>query len=193
MKYKEIAFYETKAWKAYYNKNIGSMIMNVTKTVNQLYSLSKLNTLKLAKLYSKAAKQFGTIDKDAAPEAYYQTVLPLLEQAYIFLKKVSKSNWEAPTVAKADLDWMVARRKTETANPEHVGHLMAIYYQTIFGDHSDIHFKKAGYLRSIAARYRDLAFERWEGMTDSDWDMVQSMLTKAYFELENGIQEKITA
>lgn len=170
---------ETKAWKAYYEKNFEMLFSSLEKIFEIQFALSPLQAREVAIHYAKAAAVFGNLSSDTPRTDYQRLVLPLLVSAYALLNSYFPMK-DYERAAKFDLEWWVDRRDPETNLPVIVGSSMAKMYAAMDLDANIKLLEKAAYLRAAAGQYRDLAQHTWGGMTSQDWAIVQQILLSGY-------------
>jgi hypothetical protein len=136
--------------------------------------------------YAQAAEAFAVMPQNTSVKMYNEKILPFLVEAYGTLNKFFPLQ-NLKESAKYDLVWWVKRRDSKTSNPMLVGEAMAKMYVGIFGKKGMKYFERAAYLRSVAGQYRDLAHDNWQGVTDNDWEYIETLLVKSYYELSLGM------
>lgn len=184
----QVAREETAAWKDYYNDDITGLIQHLSHLVIVQFRLNQLTAWKtvIPELVT-AATLFKSIPDTTSPDVYVSKVLPHLEVAYQGIRDALQGQWDPHQAAQDELDWWLARRQQKIADPEIVGKKIAKLYRLIYGSYDHDHFSRAGYLRAVAARYRDLSEKAWKYVEDEDWTIIENILEHSYKELLLGI------
>ncbi len=185
----QLAEAETGAWKSYYAKDELTLIRSLLKMISLQFPNQNQKDLDIiAYKFNMAILEFGALPHQTTTQSEYEKkILPSLIDGYQTLKKATGAAWDPKKVAELDLAWWIARRQPESKSDEHVGKIIAQYYSAIYGNRDDSHFERAAFLRAAAARYRDLC-TLWNRVTDSDWQIVQTLLKASYTELLLGIK-----
>lgn len=188
----QVAKEETAAWKDYYNSDITGMVQHISQLVIVQFRLNNLTawTSVIPKLI-EAAREFKNLPHTTTSEEYDQKVLPYLVEAYDAIRVSMNGHWDAHQAAKDELTWWIYRRSKNMSNPEIVGNKIADLYKLIYGSHDDHHFQKSGYLRAVAARFRDMSQDRWHRVEESDWIIIEHILSESYKELLMGIKNNV--
>lgn len=170
-----IAQAETKMWQAYYTRDMETLGLQLVAILREQFGLSYVTAALSGEELAKAAALFAR-----SKDGYDQNVLPILESAYGRIHAATGGSWEAKKVARAELDWWVARRTPEQNSAENVGAIIAREYAFLYG-HSNPEIAQAGLLRAQAAVLRD------QGGQNADWPKIQSMLGESYRLLIQGV------
>lgn len=165
---RKIAAAETRMWRAYYAHDTRTMGLELIGLLRNQFGLTLQEALEVGEPLGRAAMAFGESDNDCEVR-----VLPHLETAYSALKRITKRSFDAQAVARAELDWWVARRTPGRDGAEEVGHRIAALYAVLYGSERD-GFEEAGILRAEAAILRD------KGGEDCDWEKVEKLLRQSY-------------
>jgi hypothetical protein len=184
----EIAKEEVAAWKDYYDNDVTGLIQHLSHLVIVEFRLNQLTawTTVIPQLITAAAT-FKNVPHSAPKETYEKEVLPHLEDAYLAIKNALNGQWDANKAAQLELEWWLYRRESHLSSPEIVGEKIANLYELIYGENDEDHFNKAGYLRAVAARYRDLCQQMRGKLEDSDWQIIENILENSYKEMALGI------
>lgn len=190
LNYKEIADAEVKAWQAYYQVNSDLLLERTGVLLSEQYHMQNKDAIhQVAKEFFTAYHKFATIPQNSAEEAYQKEVLPLVVKAYQSLKGIINAPWDAVDAANADLSWWIARRQDKLKDPELVGKRIELFYSILYGAEDKEGFlSRAGYLRALAARYRDLCHDQWGGVNDEDWKIIHSLLKESYLNLDKHLK-----
>jgi len=185
----QIAKEEVAAWKDYYNDDTTGLIQHLSHLVIVEFRLNRMTawTSVIPELI-KASTIFKHLPSNSSESTYESEVLPHLEKAYEAIHQAWNASWDPKIAAKDELDWWIYRRQQKTVNPEIVGKKITDLYLLIYGNHDDHHFERAGYLRAVAARYRDLCQESWKHVSDLDWNIIENILEQSYKEVLSGIE-----
>lgn len=185
----QVAKEEVAAWQDYYNDDITGLVQHLSHLVIIEFRLSQLQAWKtvIPELII-AARQFKSLPEDTPKETYNSQVLPHLVAAYQGIHEAMKGSWDPHQAAQDELDWWIYRRQFKKANPEIVGKKITELYQLLYGNQDQHHFSRAGYLRAVAARYRDLSQKVWMLVEDADWAIIENILELSYQEMLLGIQ-----
>ncbi len=187
--YEKLAKAEIASWKAYYKKDKIAILTHLMEMFELQFAIN--NTLELSALtyqFASAALEFSSLSFNTPEEDYQQKVLPKLSAAYESLKKAIGAEKNKKKVAEKEMKWWMARRFDETNRQEDVGEKMAELFSEIYGYDDNDHFKRAGYLRASAARYRDLCHRKWGEIEAFDWDIIETILSLCYKEVNKGIK-----
>jgi hypothetical protein len=168
-----IAAAETRMWKAYYNRNIQELGLEMIDVLQEQFHLSGSDAIAVAADLSSASLAF-----QSTKDEYPTQALLGLKSAYMRLKSLTNGTWDAEAAARAELEWWVKRRTPGHNSPEEVGRSIANLYKVLYGK-SNKDIERAGLLRARAANIRD---------TRSDWTKVQNLLQESYRALIRGIQ-----
>jgi hypothetical protein len=172
-----IAAAEGRIWRAYYEKNLQRVGLELIDLLVGQFHLSPTDAFAVAVDLSSAVQAFQTTRSD-----YEAQVLPGLKSAYGRLKVLTNGTWDAEKAAQAELEWWVKRRTPGHNSPEEVGRSIAKLYKTLYG-RSNANIDRAGHLRAKAARIRD---------TNRDWPTVDKLLQESYRVLIRGIDDSRT-
>lgn len=185
----QVAQEEVAAWKDYYDNDIMSLIQHLSHLVIVEFRLNQLTawTTVIPEL-TIAATIFKNLPHTSSQYTYEQSVLPHLTKAYEGIKEAWHASWDPQQAAKDELDWWIYRRDIKTLDPEIVGKKIADLYQLLYGQKDDKHFVRAGYLRAVAARYRDVCQSVWQQVQETDWMIIANILEQSYKEMLAGIQ-----
>ncbi len=171
-----VAKSETRMWQCYYAGKGAEMAMEMVFILREQMGASFRTAAAVVEPMARGAMAFANATGD-----YERDVLPKLEEAYARLAKACGKNWNARELAKAEMDWWVARRNPDTRDPEIVGAKIAHLYALIYGQ-TNPQIERAGLLRAQAADLRDA------GGPDADWPTIEKMLLDSYTALHAGIQ-----
>lgn len=185
----QVAKEEVAAWKDYYDNDVTGLVQHLSHLVIIEFRLNQITAWKtvIPELIA-AAEIFKNLAENTSQDVYDSKVLPHLEIAYEAIREALHGQWDPHQAAKDELDWWVYRRQQKTSNPEVVGKKIADLYQLIYGKNDHHHFVRAGYLRAVAARYRDLSQKDWNRIEDDDWIIIENILEQSYKELVLGIE-----
>lgn len=185
----QVAKEEAAAWKDYYANDITGLVQHLSHLVIIEFRLNQLSAWEtVVPELVAAATIFKNLPETTPRNVYDQDVLPHLEVAYQAIREALHGQWDPHKAAQGELDWWISRRQQNTINPEVVGRKIADLYQLIYGGQDQQHFERAGYLRAVAARYRDLTQKSWKPIEDTDWTIIENILEQSYKELLLGIQ-----
>ncbi len=185
-----LAEHEVETWKAYYKKDVAAVRKHMTQMLKLQYDIETEETsLKVSSEFASVIGKFAHMSQEASDKDYKTEILPGLIQAYTVLKQKIEASWSPEKVAEADLTWWRERRREKTSDVRIVGKSIAHLYELLYGKEGKQSFEKAGYLKAIAAQYRDQCQDQWEGAQDSDWLQIQSFLQRSYEELSAGIKK----
>jgi hypothetical protein len=185
----QVAKEEVAAWKDYYADDILGLTQHLSHLAIVEFRINKLTawTTVIPQL-TEAAKLFKELPHSTTQETYDTTVLPHLTKAYSAIKESLKGTWDPREAAKDELDWWIYRRENEAQDPEIVGKKIADLYRLIYGAQDENHFGRAGYLRAIAGKYRDMCQQLWHHVEETDWTIIEGLLEKSYEEVVMGIK-----
>jgi hypothetical protein len=185
----QVAKEEVAAWKDYYDNDITGLTQHLSHLIIIEFRLNQMTAWKtvLPELLT-AATLFKNLPQNTSQETYNNIVLPHLVNAYQGIRDGLQGSWDPHEAAKDELDWWVYRRQQKMANPEIVGQKITALYKLIYGQDPKNHFARAGYLRAVAARYRDLSQNAWHQIEETDWSIIENILELSYKELLMGIQ-----
>lgn len=189
----QVAKEEAAAWRDYYNNDITGLVQHLSHLVIIEFRLNQVSawTTVIPELMH-AAVIFKNIPVNSTTETYENLVLPHLEVAYQGIREALQGNWDPHQAAQDELNWWLSRRIKETADPEIVGKKIAALYRLLYGEYDRQHFARAGYLRAVAARYRDLSQKAWNQVEEGDWVIIENILEQSYKELLLGIKNNTT-
>lgn len=185
----QVAKEEAAAWRGYYNNDIAGLVQHLSHLVIIEFRLNQMTAWQtvIPELIAAAAI-FKNLPEDTSQDTYNSKVLPHLENAYQSIHDALHAKWDPHQAAQDELDWWVYRHRQKTENPEIVGKKIEQLYLLIYGNHDQGHFARAGYLRAVAARYRDLVQAAAGHLEEADWGIIESILELSYKELLLGIQ-----
>lgn len=172
---------ETRAWQDYYEQEQDKVYADLVTMLILQYNLIHSEAVVVANDYSVAVAIFAKLPQDSSSTTYEKQVLPFLLGSYASLNEYCKlENYK--DAAKYELAWWMQRRNAKTSDPATVGHTMAKMFAAIYGEEEENKqaYERAGYLRAIAAQYRDLSHDNWQGNQAEDWDTIEQMLFHAY-------------
>ncbi len=170
-----IAEAETRMWQAYYTRDMQTLGLQLVSILREQFGLSYVTAALAGEELAKAAAVFAR-----SREGYDQSVLPILESAYGRIHDAAGGDWNPKAVARAELDWWVARRTPGQDSAENVGRIIAGEYALLYG-RTNPDIEEAGRLRAEAAALRD------GGGQNADWPKIQSMLEDSYRVLIQGV------
>jgi len=172
-----LAAAETRMWQAYYGQlpqvSLGRELLALLR---EQFGLSYRSAYKVARELASATLKFRETRDD-----YEAAVLPDLVKAYTTLRDATDGDWNPEDVARAELEWWVARRTPGLRSPEQVGASIAKEYALFYG-RSNPDIDQAGLLRAQAAALRD------QSGPNTDWSRIQEMLTESYGALARGVR-----
>ena len=96
--------------------------------------------------------------------------------AYELIRESTDGEFDAESVARAELAWWVARRDRQQNSAENAGKLIARLYAELYSRTNE-GVERAGLLRAQAAVLRD------QGGINADWQMIEQLLIESYREL----------
>ena len=166
---------ELDMWQAYYAHENFRLFGDLLTTLREQYGYSWARASLGGFYLARAARTFG----DA--RSGYERVLPDLEYAYAMVKGQSGAAFDPAAVARAELNWWVARRVPGQDNPENVGRLIAVENALLF-EVPIARVLEASTLRARAGRLRD------EGGAAADWRVVSQLLHQSYEQLHAAVQ-----
>lgn len=185
----QVAKEEVAAWKDYYDNDFMGLVQHLSHLVIIEFRMNQVTAWKtVVPELIAAATIFKSLPETTSQDIYDSKVLPHLENAYEGIREALHGQWDPHQAAKKELAWWIDRRRQATSSPEIVGRKIADLYQLIYGNQDDRHFVRAGYLRAVAARYRDLTQNEWHPVEDTDWVIIENILEQCYQELLLGIQ-----
>jgi len=172
---------ETRMWQLYYgNVSRAAMGMQLLRLMRAQFGLSYRTSILVAEDVAAATLEFHGAREESE---YENKVLPNLIHGYTRLCRAVNGTWDPEEVARAELDWWVARRTPGRSDPQIVGQAIAHEYSLVYGKDNE-HVQRAGFLRAKAARQRDDTAGQ-----GPDWKEISAMLRESYSELLRGISE----
>ncbi len=162
-----LADLELEMWQAYYRKERLRLFRLLVITLREQYRYSWARAGQAAFHLARAAATFGDARGD------YESVLPDLERAYAIARDWSSAGFDPSQVARAELEWWVARRDPARNSPASVGALIAHEYALLYGVPQE-RVAEAGRLRAEAGALRDA------GGAQADWPEVARLLRESY-------------
>lgn len=169
-----VASLEREMWQAYYQKQKPRLFGLLVVTLREQYRYTWARAAQAAFHLARAAAWFG----DA--RGGYERVVPDLEAAYTIARDWSSSDFDPAEVARAELDWWVARRDPARRSPANVGRLIAQEYALLYSVPRE-RVAEAGRLRAEAGALRDA------GAAQPDWAEVERLLRESYRSLRAGV------
>ena len=161
-------------WQAYYGKERARLFALLVTMLREQYHYSwAVATIEGFHL-ARAAAAFGDLTSN------YDSVLPDLEAAYATARWWLRADFEPAAVARAELDWWVARRIPGRNGPEHVGELIADEYGLLYEMPRNL-FVTSAQLRAEAAALRDAE------ATSPDWTTIGRLLQESYADLRQAL------
>jgi hypothetical protein len=161
---------ELRMWQAYYSKEKTRLFGLLVTMLHEQYHYSWATATVEGFHLARAAADFGDA-KD-----HYDAVLPDLEAAYATAKNWLHAGFDPRAVARAELDWWVARRIPGRNSPLQVGSLMADEYALLY-ETSRERVLRAAILRAEAAALRD------QQAAQPDWETIGALLKRSYRDL----------
>jgi len=165
-----LANLELRMWQAYYAKDRVRLFLLLVTMLHEQYRYSWAIATREAFHLARAAATFGDI------RDHYDVVLPDLEAAYATADWWLDAQFDARSVARAELAWWVARRVPGQNSAAQVGHLMAEEYALLY-ETSVERVEPAALLRATAGKLRD------DEAAHPDWDRIGRLLDQSYHEL----------
>jgi hypothetical protein len=165
-----LADLEVRMWQAYYAKERARLFTLLVTMLREQYRYSWATASIEAFHLARAAATFGDLTGN------YDVVLPDLEAAYERARSWTDAGFDARAVARAELQWWVARRMPGQNSPEQVGRLIADEYALLY-ETSPERVGAAALLRARAAAMRDAQAEH------PDWPAIARLLRASYDEL----------
>ncbi|MEP7310182.1 MAG: hypothetical protein ABJA98_32145 [Acidobacteriota bacterium] len=166
---------ELDMWQAYYAHENVRLFGDLLTTLREQYGYSWARASLGGFYLARAARTFG----DA--RSGYERVLPDLERAYAMVKGRSGAAFDPAAVARAELNWWVARRVPGQDDAENVGRLIAAENALLFEVPIE-RVLEASTLRARAGRLRD------EGGAEAEWRVVSQLLHQSYEQLHAAVQ-----
>jgi hypothetical protein len=161
-------------WQAYYRKEkprLFALLVTLLHEQNR-YPWSKATVAGFH--LARAAAVFGDARGD------YDRVLPDLARAYAIARDWTGSGFDPGQVARAELDWWVARRTPGQNAPSQVGALIAEEYARLYEVPREA-VAHAAALRAEAAALRDRGGEK------ADWKTISALLHDSYRALRTAL------
>ena len=161
---------ELRMWQASYAQEKTRLFGLLATTLHEQYHYSWATATVEGFHLARAAATFADAkDHDDA-------VLPDLEAAYTTAKNWLRAGFDPRAVARAELDWWVARRVPGRNSPLQVGSLIADEYALLYETSRD-RVLRAAFLRAEAAALRD------EQSGQPDWETIGALLKRSYRDL----------
>lgn len=180
----KIAIAETAMWQSYYAKDYLAVWRNIVLLLTEQFQLSPIQSIWVGGSAARAAEIFSKMPAKTTRAEYDRAVLPSLLLFYTQLKVVLRESWDPLSIARAELDWWVARRTPGQNSPEQVGTRIAHLYAQLYGK-TNRDIETAGYLRAKAADMRDRQSRRGR----IRWLDIQHVLEASYATLLRGIDQ----
>jgi hypothetical protein len=165
-----LADLEVRMWQAYYSKEKVRLFALLVTMLHEQYHYSWATAAREAFHLARAAATFGDL------RGNYEVVLPDLEAAYATARAWLHAGFDPRAVARAELNWWVARRIPGQNSPEQVGRLMAEEYALLY-ETSRVRVATAALLRAQAGAMRDAE------AANPDWDAIGRLLQQSYRDL----------
>jgi hypothetical protein len=162
-----VASLEREMWEAYYRKQKLRLFSLLVVTLREQYRYTWARAAQAGFHLARAAAWFGDARGD------YERVVPDLQAAYTIARDWSSSDFDPAEVARAELDWWVARRDPERRSLANVGTLIAQEYALLYSVPRE-RVAEAGRLRAEAGALRDA------GAAQPDWAEVERLLRESY-------------
>jgi hypothetical protein len=172
----KVAQAEARMWRAYYAGSQQELGRHVAELVRNQFGISMSRSIEIGRHLAIAAIKFSGTHRN-----YDTIVLPDLVDAYTRIRDVSRLSFDPEEVARAELEWWVARRTPGANSVQSVGARIADLYEKMYG-RRPASFDTAGMLRAQAAQLRDT------GGTNPDWPQIENLLKQSYRELEKGLK-----
>lgn len=173
---------EVRMWQFYYSENRIALMREISLLLSQQFHLSVVDTLTVGYALSQAALKFANMPAGSSVSQFEHHVLPQLEQFYRVLKQKTGANWSAKTVANAELNWWLVRRKPGRQRTQRTADALSHLYAALFGQ-SNRCLLQAAQLRARAAALRDS--QQTRGAVD--WLQVKALLHQSYQRLFRGV------
>ncbi len=172
-----VASYELEMWKAAKGHSELSIFLNSVMMLRDVHRLTWFRAVQDAYSASRALNGFVFLT------AKYERVLPDLEAALEVEKAAKQLNFDAPAVARMQLNWMVAPRLT-TANDNDTGHIAALMAEE-YGPR----FRLRPDQVYAATAPRAEAYKMWiTSGTDPDYATIGKLLVESYRALQLTLQ-----
>ncbi len=169
----KLATLETQSWQAQQQQQTKRLSKLVEKQFEILYQLPKADLVRVTKPYLSAKTEFASDQHEQA------TVLPKLISSYRELKQINQQAWDATRVAKAEFELWQSQSNSATKTAELATRQQQLY-QLLYPTHSLPQLKKAAYLKTVAADYRDQLQAMAEPTSKQDWQHISLLLRLAY-------------
>ena len=165
-----MASLELRMWQAYYAKHNARLFGLLVTMLHEQYHYSWATAAVEAFHLARAARTFGNAT------GHYDAVLPDLEAAYSRARRWTHAGFDPRAVARAELNWWVARRIPGLNSPLQVGSLIADEYALLYETPRE-RVLRAAYLRAEAAALRDAH------ASQPDWETIGALLDRSYRDL----------
>ena len=162
-----LADLEVDMWRAYYEKEKVALFKSLLIALREQFRYPWAKSARAGYHLAKAASDFGKASGN------YERVLPDLQIAYTISREWTGANFDPAQVARAELDWWVARREPSQRDPANVGRLISVVYAKFY-EVPEEKVKEAGLLRARAADLRD------RGGVNPNWGEVSRLLHESY-------------
>lgn len=169
-----LAALEVGMWRSYYRRENVALFRGLVIALREQFRYPWAKATRAALALASAASAFAEAKGD------YQRVLPALERAYTIARDWTGAGFDPAQVARAELDWWVARRDPAQHDPENVGRLIGVLYARFY-QVPEARVREAGLLRARAAHRRD------RDAGSPDWDEIDRLLRASYRSLHAAV------
>jgi hypothetical protein len=165
---------EVGMWQAYYRKEKLRLFRLLVVMLREQNRYTWTRAGRAGFHLARAAATFG----DA--RGGYERVLPDLERAYAMAREWTSAGFDPARVARAELEWWVARREPGRNSAASVGGLIADEYALLYELPRE-RVAEAARLRAEAAALRDA------GGASADWPAISRLLRESYRSLKTAV------
>jgi hypothetical protein len=172
-----VAELDTKMWRSYYGKQPVKMFFQFAGLLRTEFHAPFWRSNIMAYYASKAAFVF----KNGKNQQDYEKALPYLDIYYTQLHRISKEDFNIKQAAATELEWWIVHRDKKQYTYNDLQLALQKNISSLFSMH-DTAFKRYAYYRTIAMQLRDEK-QLHGGVTEQDWQMIDSDLHQSWNEL----------
>ena len=172
-----VAQHEIATWQAVRAGQEYGIYLNIMLYERELHGYTWFRAAQAAFYMGRATQDFVGIDRR------YERVMPELEAAATIQRDWDKADFDPAQVARANLNWWVARKMKNLNNVGAVSGRIAEEYALRYGV-ADGRAMTAATMRAEALQARDMS------SVDPDWTNITELLTSSYTALRTAMRDR---
>lgn len=177
----EVARLDTAMWRSYYSRQRVRLFLQLSELLRTQYGLPFWRS----NLVSFYAARAAFVFKDGKSRADYERALPSLERFFAEIRDASSVPFDAPSVARLELEWWIAHRERERRQPGELEAALADTAAVMYNLPAE-RMREHARLRAEAMAIRDRRAAEG-GVTAEDWQRIEALLLESWRSLHGAV------